>query len=120
EPAQPPFGPLLPEHAPGTVPTVSAALTPTRDAAPVPSAPARAAWEAGLAAEAQALLTGAAPQVWNTLMRRVEGVLIRSALDASQGRRIDAAQRLGIGRNTLTRKLQELDMADKNDHENSL
>ena len=53
-------------------------------------------------------------------MRRVEGVLIRSALDASQGRRIDAAQRLGIGRNTLTRKMQELEMWDKNNAENSL
>ena len=119
EPAQALSGPLFLEHAPMAAPTASAALMPASAAAPAPES-LSAAWETGLAAEAQALLAGAAPQVWNTLMRRVEGVLIRSALDASQGRRIDAAQRLGIGRNTLTRKLQELDMADKNDHENSL
>ena len=46
-------------------------------------------------------------------MHRAEVVLIRSALAASRGRRIDAAQRLGIGRNTLTRKMQELEMIEK-------
>ena len=34
--------------------------------------------------------------------------LIRTALVATHGRRMEAAQRLGIGRNTITRKIQEL------------
>jgi two-component system nitrogen regulation response regulator GlnG len=38
--------------------------------------------------------------------------LIRSALAVTHGRRVEAAQRLGIGRNTITRKLQELGMDD--------
>ena len=33
---------------------------------------------------------------------------ITTALQATQGRRMEAAQRLGIGRNTITRKIQEL------------
>ncbi|WP_233244565.1 helix-turn-helix domain-containing protein, partial [Acidovorax sp. HMWF029] len=33
---------------------------------------------------------------------------IRTALVATHGRRMEAAQRLGIGRNTITRKIQEL------------
>jgi two-component system nitrogen regulation response regulator GlnG len=34
--------------------------------------------------------------------------LIQSALATTRGRRIEAAQKLGIGRNTITRKIQEL------------
>ena len=34
------------------------------------------------------------------------------ALDITRGRRIEAAQRLGIGRNTITRKIQELGLPD--------
>ena len=41
-------------------------------------------------------------------MSRVEAQLIRTALASTHGRRIEAAQRLGIGRNTITRKIREL------------
>ena len=34
--------------------------------------------------------------------------LIEAALAHTKGRRIEAAQKLGIGRNTITRKIQEL------------
>jgi len=39
---------------------------------------------------------------------RSEARLIHTALDITRGRRIEAAQKLGIGRNTITRKIQEL------------
>jgi two-component system, NtrC family, nitrogen regulation response regulator GlnG len=42
------------------------------------------------------------------LTREFESVIIRTALRHTRGRRIDAAQRLGIGRNTITRKIAEL------------
>jgi two-component system nitrogen regulation response regulator GlnG len=42
------------------------------------------------------------------LTRRFEARLIQAALAATHGRRIEAAQKLGIGRNTITRKIQEL------------
>jgi two-component system nitrogen regulation response regulator GlnG len=46
--------------------------------------------------------------VWDTFTRRFESRLILAALDATRGRRIEAAQKLGIGRNTITRKIAEL------------
>lgn len=65
-------------------------------------------WEAALSSEAQALLASGTSDVWDILTRRFESRLISAALVATHGRRIDAAQRLGIGRNTITRKMQEL------------
>jgi len=38
--------------------------------------------------------------------------VIRTALAITRGRRIEAAQKLGIGRNTITRKIQELSIDD--------
>ncbi len=74
-------------------------------AAPVSTA---ATWEQALETEAQKLLAGGQPEVWDALTRRFESRLIRTALTATHGRRMEAAQRLGIGRNTITRKIQEL------------
>jgi len=65
-------------------------------------------WEQALEAEVQTLLAGGQPDVWDVLTRRFESRLIRTALLATHGRRMEAAQRLGIGRNTITRKIQEL------------
>ena len=65
-------------------------------------------WEQGLQAEAQALLAEGRTDVWDILTRRFETGLIQSALAVTRGRRIEAAQKLGIGRNTITRKIQEL------------
>ena len=70
--------------------------------------PASAGWEQSLEAEAQALLREGRPEVWEILSRRFESRLIRTALRETHGRRMEAAQRLGIGRNTITRKIQEL------------
>ena len=68
-------------------------------------------WEADLAREADALLQSGSHEVWDTLSRRFESQLIRAALAATHGRRMEAAQRLGIGRNTITRKIQELGLS---------
>ena len=65
-------------------------------------------WEQALETEAQKLLAGGQAEVWDALTRRFESRLIRTALTATHGRRMEAAQRLGIGRNTITRKIQEL------------
>ena len=46
------------------------------------------------------------------LTREFEGTIIRTALRHTRGRRIDAALRLGIGRNTITRKIQDLKLED--------
>ena len=70
--------------------------------------PQPANWLELLGQQAAQLLARGDEEVWNTLSREFEAQLIRSALAATHGRRVEAAQRLGIGRNTITRKLQEL------------
>ncbi len=99
----------VPAAAPPAEPAQLLALA-DADSAAHPSVPDGAAWEPGLQAEAQALLEQDRSDVWDVLMRRVETCLIQAALNNTRGRRIEAAQKLGIGRNTITRKIQELDL----------
>ncbi len=65
-------------------------------------------WELGLEAEAMSLLMAGRTDVWDAIVNRVEARLIQTALANTRGRRIEAAQKLGIGRNTITRKIQDL------------
>jgi len=69
-------------------------------------------WESGLEAEALSLLNAGRTDVWDVLTRRFETSLIQAALATTRGRRIEAAHKLGIGRNTITRKIQELGIED--------
>ncbi|WP_076591934.1 nitrogen regulation protein NR(I) [Herminiimonas arsenitoxidans] len=79
-------------------------------AAAVPSsAPVEASsWISLLEAEAAALLAAGQPEVMDALGRQFESTLIKTALKHTHGRKNDAAVRLGIGRNTITRKIHEL------------
>lgn len=90
-------------------------LSPAIYAVPAVAAGPVMGWEQSLECDAQKLLATGQPDVWDTLTRRFESRLIRTALAATHGRRMEAAQRLGIGRNTITRKIQELglDAADE-------
>ena len=65
-------------------------------------------WESALEVEALQLLGTERQDVWDVLTRRFETLLIQAALATTRGRRIEAAMKLGIGRNTITRKIQEL------------
>jgi len=89
--------------APAPAPATVAAAAPVHE-----SAMAVADWETELAAQASAMLASGRTDVWDALMQRVESRLILAALASTRGRRIEAAQKLGIGRNTITRKIQEL------------
>jgi two-component system nitrogen regulation response regulator GlnG len=71
-----------------------------------------ASWLADLEREARRRLEAGEPEVWDALTRLFEGQLIHTALEITRGRRIEAAQKLGIGRNTITRKIQELGLDD--------
>ena len=44
----------------------------------------------------------------SNLSKELEKILLQEALDASKGKRIEAARILGLGRNTITRKIKEL------------
>jgi len=70
-------------------------------------------WQDSLLRDAQYRLERGEPAVMATLTRQFEKILLQSALDASRGRRVEAATRLGIGRNTITRKLRELGIEDE-------
>jgi two-component system nitrogen regulation response regulator GlnG len=68
----------------------------------------RGSWIMLLEAEAARMLAAGKPEVMDTLGRDFESALIKTALKHTHGRKNDAAIRLGIGRNTITRKIQEL------------
>jgi two-component system nitrogen regulation response regulator GlnG len=70
-------------------------------------------WQDALLIDAQRRLARGEPAVMATLTRQFERILLRTALDASRGRRVEAASRLGIGRNTITRKLRELGLEEE-------
>ncbi len=91
--------PMAPAAVPGA-PVASGA-----PAAPVSSNPV---WEQGLRTEVARLLRENSADVMDELARRFEAAVIREALDFTRGRKVEAAERLGIGRNTITRKIQEL------------
>ena len=99
-------------EAPAAAEPALAASTPAAAASAsiAPSAPPH--WLGGLEQEARSLLQSGDPQVWDTLTHKFEAQLIRTALEITRGRRIEAAQKLGIGRNTITRKIQELGLDD--------
>ena len=69
-------------------------------------------WESDLELEALSLLSTDRQDVWDVLTNRFETCLIQAALATTRGRRIEAALKLGIGRNTITRKIQELGIED--------
>jgi len=101
---------------PGTV-SLPASLLGNGHATGVSAAPSApdligAAWLTDLEREARSLLERGQAEVWDHLTRQFEGRLILTALSLTKGRRIEAAHKLGIGRNTITRKIQELGLDD--------
>jgi two-component system nitrogen regulation response regulator GlnG len=69
-------------------------------------------WLAVLVAEVERRLRSGESDVMNVLARDFEAAVIRTALRITHGRRIEAATKLGVGRNTITRKIQELGLED--------
>jgi len=69
-------------------------------------------WLAALELEAERRLARGDTGILNALGRQFERALIVRALARTGGRRIDAANLLGMGRNTITRKIQELGIED--------
>ncbi|QAU34112.1 nitrogen regulation protein NR(I) [Janthinobacterium sp. 17J80-10] len=72
-------------------------------------------WISLLESEAAQMLSAGQPEVMEALGRQFESALIKVALKHTHGRKNDAAVRLGIGRNTITRKIQELGISGAKD-----
>jgi len=69
-------------------------------------------WLSGLESQVAGMLDRNEPDILDTLTRQFERTIISRALSYTSGRRIEAATMLGMGRNTLTRKVQELGIED--------
>jgi two-component system nitrogen regulation response regulator GlnG len=81
-------------------------------APPAPAVPGEADWESSVRQLALRLMREGERDVLRQLTARLERAVISAALAQTRGRRIEAAQKLGIGRNTITRKIQELGMEE--------
>ena len=77
------------------------------DYTPLPPAGADG-WIGLLELQAARMLSDGQIEVMDVLGKQFESALIRTALKYTHGRKNDAAIRLGIGRNTITRKIAEL------------
>jgi two-component system nitrogen regulation response regulator GlnG len=71
-----------------------------------------AEWVAALAREADRRLANGETNILEALSRSFEKTLIAKALAHTGGRRIEAAGLLGMGRNTIARKIGELGIDD--------
>ncbi len=115
------------EYVPApTAPVSPSTYTPTGYAPPAPTpqrnfAPEAATaspavtssngdWQHALAATLAAAIQQGERAPGERLTREFEATMIRSALTQTKGRRIEASEWLGWGRNTLTRKIHELGM----------
>jgi two-component system nitrogen regulation response regulator GlnG len=98
-----------------TGPIIEAELAPVA-ATPAPAAPDRAET---LSASVERHMGGyfsgygdglPPPGLYHRVLKEVEGPLIAAALAATRGNQIRAAELLGLNRNTLRKKIRELDM----------
>ncbi|CAN4276589.1 AtoC Response regulator containing CheY-like receiver, AAA-type ATPase, and DNA-binding domains [Methylophilaceae bacterium] len=69
-------------------------------------------WQEALAQEVSDALNRGEQNLLEARTKDFERVMIMKALQHTDGRRIEAANQLGMGRNTLTRKIQELDIKE--------
>jgi len=69
-----------------------------------------AEWTQLLAKDAEDRLVQSQVGVWTNMTQEFEKAILQAALKVCRGRRVEAASRLGMGRNTITRKLRELGM----------
>jgi two-component system nitrogen regulation response regulator GlnG len=72
-------------------------------------------WAAALEQEVERRLARGETGLLDQLSRQFERSLISKALARTGGRRIEAANLLGMGRNTITRKIQELGIGEADD-----
>ena len=113
----------------GLATTAGVTVEPTDTVAPTGARLTGADWSSLLGLEVARRLAGQLPEQGadhddaeeegSTLMaeltREFEATVIGTTLRHTRGRRMVAAQRLGIGRNTITRKIQDLRLEDDGD-----
>jgi len=68
-------------------------------------------WEESLRLEFSNNLSSKVPNIYDLYVKKLETIIIKAALDHCGSKKINAAQILGIGRNTISRKIIELDIS---------
>jgi len=76
----------------------------------IPNNPQSSSWQAELSDWMDQELAQGRSEILNTAQPEFEKIMLERALLFTQGHKQDAAKKLGWGRNTLTRKLKELDI----------
>jgi two-component system nitrogen regulation response regulator GlnG len=103
---------VLPAPSPlpvlGSAPASTAGAPATLSNAPAAFAAGADGWISLLELQAANMLSAGQVEVMDVLGKQFESALIKTALKHTHGRKNDAAVRLGIGRNTITRKIAEL------------
>ncbi len=109
--AAPAYAPA-PVYAPAAYapPAAPRHFTPEPPAAAAPTTSASGEWQHALAATLASAIQQGEHAPGERLTREFEATMIRAALTQTKGRRIEASEWLGWGRNTLTRKIHELGM----------
>jgi two-component system nitrogen regulation response regulator GlnG len=102
--------PALQREAPPAAESGEAARPAT--AAAAGAGAANGDWAGLLGQEVERRLRGGEQDLMDAITRRFEATVIGTALRLTHGRRIEAASKLGLGRNTITRKIQELRLED--------
>jgi len=74
---------------------------------------AESSWEKSLLEEVRDRLVSDETNIAKKIIETAESILIKTALKHTQGRRQEAAILLGYGRNTLTRKVKELNITEE-------
>lgn len=113
----------FPPELRNTVPSASTASNPSDVVPVVPLALTAQAvspvspddWRVLLRAEVKRRLEAGENDVMQVLGDEFERIVIGGALRFLRGRRIEAALRLGVGRNTITRKIRELKLEQADD-----
>ena len=95
--------------APGNVINVSD-LPAELNIEPLSLAVESASWKENMGREVAKMLLAGEVDIFKDYTHIVKKELIAQALKHTKGRRVDAAKLLGVGRNTITRKIKELEI----------
>jgi two-component system nitrogen regulation response regulator GlnG len=67
-------------------------------------------WEESIISFIRRDLADDIPDLYDLYIKKLENILIKVALDHCKGKKINAAKKLGVGRNTITRKINDLNI----------
>ena len=98
--------------APGNIINVSD-LPAELNSEPVSAGESSSNWQENLGREVSKILLTGEVDIFKDYTNLFEKELITQALRYTKGRKVEAAKLLGIGRNTITRKIKELEIAFK-------